>query len=161
MGALLYETFLFDFLELEGVFSGFDFWFLKISKLYFESEFPLLGGGLFYKTFWFETSLYMFLIFWKFRGSFLSFTFGFWKCWNCILNQNSQFWWVFFINFLIWGLIIYVFDFLELRGSLFSFFFVFLNFKIIFWSELSFLGVFLQNFLIWDLLIYVFDFLEL
>ena len=59
-------------------------------KLYFESEFPFLGG-LFYKTFWFEASLYMFLIFWNFRGSFLSLIFGFWKFWNCILNQNSHF----------------------------------------------------------------------
>ena len=30
------------FLTLGGLFE-FDFWFLKISKLYFESEFPLLG----------------------------------------------------------------------------------------------------------------------
>ena len=75
----------------------FDFWFLKILKLYFESELPLLGG-LFYKTFWFEASLYMFLIFWNFRGSFLSLIFGFWKFWNCILNQNSHFWGVYFIK---------------------------------------------------------------
>ena len=34
----------------------------------------------------------MFLIFWNFRGSFLSLIFGFWKFWNCILNQNSHFW---------------------------------------------------------------------
>merc|ERR1712089_3149 len=34
-------------------------------------------GGLFYKTFLFEASLYMFLIFWNFRGSFLSSTFSF------------------------------------------------------------------------------------
>ena len=59
-------------------------------KLYFESEFPFLGG-LFYKTFWFEASLYMFLIFWNFRGSFLRSIFGFWKFLNCILNQNSHF----------------------------------------------------------------------
>merc|ERR1711873_387597 len=50
-----------------GCFGGF--WFLKISKLYFESEFPLLGG-LFYKTFLFEASSYMFLIFGNFWGSF-------------------------------------------------------------------------------------------
>ena len=74
------------FLTLGGLFLV---WFLvlKISKLFFESEFPLLGG-LFYKTFWFEASLYMFLIFWNFRGSFWSSSFGFWKFRNCILNHN-------------------------------------------------------------------------
>ena len=46
----------FNFLELKGVFFEFDFWFLKILKLYFESELPLLGG-LFYETFLFEASL--------------------------------------------------------------------------------------------------------
>ena len=34
------------FLELQGVFFEFDFWLLKISKLNFESEFPLLGGSI-------------------------------------------------------------------------------------------------------------------
>ena len=33
------------FLELQGVFFEFDFWLLKISKLYFESKFPLFWGG--------------------------------------------------------------------------------------------------------------------
>jgi len=73
-----------------GVFFYLDFWFLKILKLYFDSEFPLLGG-LFYKTFLFKASLYMVLIFWNFRGSFLSLFFGFWKFQNCILNHNSHF----------------------------------------------------------------------
>ena len=50
---------------LGGLFE-FDFWFLKISKLYFESEFPLWEGGLFYIVF-----LYMFLIFLTLGGIFL------------------------------------------------------------------------------------------
>ena len=36
-------------------------------------------GGLFYKTFWFEASLYMFLIFRNFKGSFVSLFFIFRK----------------------------------------------------------------------------------
>ena len=45
------------FLEIQGVFFEFDFWLLKISKLNFESEFPLLGGSIDlrppYRCFWF------------------------------------------------------------------------------------------------------------
>ena len=69
-------------------------WFLVFEnfKIVFWIRIPTFGG-LFYKTFWFEASLYMFLIFWNFRGSFLSLIFGFWKFWNCILNQNYHFWW--------------------------------------------------------------------
>ena len=41
-------------------------------KLYFESEFPFWGGAVcFIKKNLFVASLYMFLIFWNFRGSFL------------------------------------------------------------------------------------------
>ena len=66
-------------------------------KIVFWIKIPTFGD-LFYKTFWFEVSLYMFLIFLNFRGSFLSLIFGFWKFRNCILNQNSHFWGVCFIH---------------------------------------------------------------
>ena len=69
------------------------------TKLYFESEFPLLGG-LFYKTFWFEASLYMFLIFFNFRGSFFSLIFGLWKFWNNIWIKIPTCGGVCFIKFL-------------------------------------------------------------
>ena len=92
---------------------------MEILKLYFESEFPLLGG-LFYKTFWFEASLYMFLIFSNFRGSFLSLIIGFWKFRNCIFDSKFPLMGEsVLLNFLIWGLLIYVFDFFGILGGLF------------------------------------------
>ena len=102
-----------------GVFSEFDFLFLKISKLYFESEFPLFGV-LFYKTFLFEVSLYMFFIFWNFRGSFFSLIFGFWKFWNCILNQNSYIWGgLFYETFLFEASLSTSDDFIDSSGIIF------------------------------------------
>merc|ERR1712115_111284 len=53
-------------IALRAVLGAFGFWFLKISKVYFESELPLLGG-VFYKTFLFEASAYMFLVFENFE----------------------------------------------------------------------------------------------
>ena len=73
-------------------FRGFFWvWFLKISKLYFESKFPLLGV-CFIKLLDMRPPYLCFWFFFNFRGSFLSLIFGFWKFRNCILNQNSHFW---------------------------------------------------------------------
>ena len=59
-------------------------WFLVFEnfEIVFWITIPTFGGGLFYKTFWFEASLYMFLIFWNFRGSFFEFDFWFLKISN-------------------------------------------------------------------------------
>ena len=97
------------FWKFKGSFLSLIF-VLKISKLYFESEFPLLGG-LFYKTFWFEASLYMFLIFWNFRGSF-------WV-WFLVFENLEIVLWIRIYTFgefvimkiLIWGLLIYIYFF--------------------------------------------------
>ena len=80
-----------------GVFFSliFGFWKLRNCILNQNSHF---WWGLFYKTFLFEASLYMFLISLNFKGSFSSLTFGFWKFQNYILNQNSHFWGVCFIK---------------------------------------------------------------
>ena len=119
--------------------------------------------GLFYTTFWFEASLYMFLTFWNFRGPFLSLIFGFWKFQNCILNHNSQFWGVCFIKLFDLRPPYICFWFFRTLGGLFLvWFLVFENFEIIFWIRIpTFGGSVLLNFLLWGLLIYDFDFLEL
>ena len=98
-------------------------------------------GGPFYKTFWFEASLYMFLIFKKFKRSFFSFIFVFWKFWNYILNQNSHFRGSVLSNFLIWGLFIYFFWFFGNLGGLIWFrFLVFENFEIVLWIRIPSFG---------------------
>ena len=109
---LIFWNFRGSFLSL--IFGFWKFWNCILNQ---NSHF---WWGLFYTTFWFEASLYMFLTFWNFRGPFLSLIFSFWKFQNCILNQNSHFWGVCFIKIFIWGLLIYVFDFLELKGSFLS-----------------------------------------
>ena len=102
-------------------------------------------GGLFSKTFWFEASLYMFLIFWNFRGSFLSLIFGFWKFWNCILNQNSHFWGVCLIKlFDLTPPYICFWFFLNFRGPFLSLIFGFWKFRNCILNQNSdFWGVFL------------------
>ena len=126
------------FLTLGGLFLV---WFLVFEN--FEIVFGIkitTFGGLFYKTFWFEASLYMFLIFWKFRGPLLSLIFSFWKFWNFILNQNSHFWRVCFIK---------LFD---LRSSYICFYFLveflFLKISILFFKlKFPFLwGLFYRTF---------------
>ena len=73
----------------------------------------------------------MFLIFWNFRGSFLSLTFGFWKFWNCILNQNSHFWWGLFYTTFWFEASLYMFlTFWNFRVSFFSLIFGFWKFGI-------------------------------
>ena len=70
--------------------------------------------------------IFGFLKFWKFRGSFLSLIFGFWKFLKCILNQNSYFWGgVCFMNFLIWG---FLNDFINSSGIIFEFHYNFIIF---------------------------------
>ena len=71
-------------------------------------------GGLFYKTFWFEASLYMFLIFRTLGGLF-------WVWFLVFENFEIVFWFRIptfgrsvLKNVLIWGLLIYVFDILEI-----------------------------------------------
>ena len=59
----------FIFWNFRGSFLSLIFGFLKILKLYFESEFPFLGGFV-YKTFLFEASLYMFWFFGTLGGLF-------------------------------------------------------------------------------------------
>ena len=107
-----YETFLIKASGIFFIFLNFRRSFL-VSILVSETFYCILNKnshiwcGLFYKTFWFEASLYMFLIFWNFRGSFLSLIFVFWKFWNCILNYKSSFWGVcliFFFNLDFWFL---------------------------------------------------------
>ena len=133
-GGLFYNTFWFEaslymfliFWNFGGSFLSlvFSFWKFRNCILNQNSQ---NWWGLFYKTFWFEASLYMFLIFWNFGGSFLSLIFSFWKFWNYILNHNFHFWGVCFKNFLIWGLIIYVFDNLGIFGVFFELDFWFLK----------------------------------
>ena len=84
-------------------------------KLYFESEFLFLGGFVLL-NFWFEASLYMFLIFWNFRGFF-------WVWFLVFENFEIVFWiriptfggsvlW----NFFIWG---FLDDFIHSSGIFF------------------------------------------
>ena len=124
-----------------------DFWFLTILKLYLESQFPLLGGQ-FYKTFRFEASLYMFWFFFNFRGSFLSLSFGSWKFWNCILNQNSHFWGICFIKLLDLRPPYICFWFFGTLGGLFwVWFLVFEYFEIVFWIRIpTYGGLFYETF---------------
>ena len=110
-------------------------------EIVFRIRIPTFGGGLFYKTFWFEASLYMFLIFWNFRGSLLSLIFGFWKFRNCILNQNYHFWWGLFYKTFWFEASLYMFViFWNFRGSFLSLIFDFWNFEIVFWIIISTFG---------------------
>ena len=59
-----------------GYFLGI-FWFVQNCKLYFQSEIKILGGSVLFQAF-----LYIVLISWNFRGSYLSFIFGFLKFWK-------------------------------------------------------------------------------
>ena len=118
-----------------GILGGvFWVWFLvwKISKLYFGSEISLLGG-LFYKTFWFEASLYMFLIFWKSRV-FLSLVFE---------NFESEFplLGVCFIKLLVLRPpYIWFWYFGNLGGLFWVWFWVFENFEIVLWIRIPIFG---------------------
>ena len=85
----------------------------------------------------------MFLIFWNFRGSFFSLIFGFWKFWNCILNQNSHFWGVCFIKLFDLRPPYICFWFFGTLGGLFLvWFLVFENFEIVFWIKIPTFGGF-------------------
>ena len=81
----------FCFLGTSWGFFKFEFWFWKFKNLIFNQNIHF-WGVYFLKKFWLVASSQVFLIFWNFRGSFLSLIFGFWKFWNCIFNQNSHFW---------------------------------------------------------------------
>ena len=128
-GLLIY---VFDFVKYMGYFFA-KMLVLKILKLYFESEFSFFGG-LFYKTFWFEASLHMFLIFWNLRVFLV---------WFLVFEHFEIVFWIryptfrgglFYETFLIWGLLINFFDFLELKLGLFwVWFLVFEHFEIVFW----------------------------
>ena len=97
--------------------------------------------GLFYTTFWFEASLYMFLTFWNFRGPFLSLIFSFWKFRNCTLNQNSHFWGVCLIKLFDLRPPYICFWFFRTLGGLFwVWFLVFENFEIVFWITIPNFG---------------------
>ena len=103
-GGLFYKTFwlrppytcFFLFWTLGGLFWV---WFLVFEnfKIVFGIIILTFGGSVLWHIF-IEASSYMFLIFWNFRGSFLSLIFGFWKFRNCILNQHFLFLGVCFIK---------------------------------------------------------------
>ena len=107
--------FIFDFFgTLGGVFK-FDFWFLKILKLYLNQNYHF-WGGLFHKTFWFEASLYMLLIFGTLGGLFL--------VWFLVFENFKIIFWIriptfggsVLWNFLIWG---FLDDFIHSSGIIF------------------------------------------
>ena len=87
-------------------------------------------------------------------GSFFSLVFGFWKFWNFILNQFSNFLGVCFIKlFDLRPHYIFFRIFGTLRGLLWVCFLVFENFQIEFWIRIpTFGGSVLWNFLIWGFL---------
>ena len=91
----------------------------------------------------------MFLIFWNFRGSFLSLIFGFWKFQNCMFNHDSHFGGSVLYNFFIWGLLIYVYDSFGTLGGLFWVWFLVLkHLKLYFESQFPLLGgLFYKTFL--------------
>ena len=111
-------------------------------------------GGLFNKTFWFKASLYMFLIFWKFRGSF-------WVLFLVFENFEIVVW----IRIPTFGGVCFIklfdlrppyicFWFFGTLGGLFEFNFWFLKIlKLYFKSKFQLLrGSVLWNFLIWGFL---------
>jgi len=90
---------------------------VKISKLYIESEFPLLGG-FFIKLFDLRTP-YMFLIFWKLRGSFSSLSFCFLKISKFYFKSKFLLLWRGLFFFLIFDLkpcYVYIYIFLTFGG---------------------------------------------
>ena len=89
-----------------------------------------------------------FLIFWNFRGSFLSIIFGFWKFSNCSLNQNFHFRGVCFIKLFDLRPSYICFWFFGTLGGLFwVWVLVFENFEIVFWIRIpTFGGLFYKTF---------------
>ena len=109
-------------------------------EIVFWIRIPLLGGQ-FYKTFWFQASLYMLWFFLTLGGLFLSLIFGFWKFWNCILNQNSYFRGVCIIKlFNLRPPYIRFWFFGTLGGLFWVWFLVFENFEIVFWIRIPTFG---------------------
>ena len=110
-------------------------------KLYFINEISHFWGGLFYKTFWFEASLYMFLVFWKFWGSFFCLFFSFWISKLYFESEFPLLGGLFYKTFWFEGSL-YMFLIFGNLGAFFEFDFWFLKIlKLYFESEFPLLGV--------------------
>ena len=134
-GLLIY---VFDLFNIRGSFLSliFSFWIFRNCIIIRNQN----SHFLFYKTFWSEASLYMFLIFWSFRESFLSLIFflnfeiGFWI-------RITTFGGVSFIKlFYLRPPYICFWNFGTVGDLLWVWFFVSENFEIVFWIRIPTFG---------------------
>ena len=115
----------------------FGFWKFWNCILNHKSHF---WGGLFYKTFWFEASLYMFLIFGTLGGLFWVWCLVFENFEIVFWIRNPTFGGLFYKTFWF-GALFLCFDFFGILGGLFIvWFLVFENFEIAFWIRIPTYG---------------------